>query len=177
VSYDIQGFSNESMNFLPVYYTTELEDMDLLSTDLTQTMLLYADMAYGYKTMSDITDMMDIGHDVLSERKIGKMKNGKPVMSFTRNANGRSTEQRSLIDTAKSNFLARLDDLYSMNIYGKYRQGNEKMHKISDALMQGTALNSFAFNLMAGTANIATGTIQMRIEGIAKQFFSTKDIV
>ena len=55
----ILDFSGKEVKKVPVYYTTMLDDMSLLDTNLVDTMLSYGAMAFNYHIMSETADFME----------------------------------------------------------------------------------------------------------------------
>ena len=83
--------------------------MDDLSTDIVSSMVMYADMAYSYKHMSSIIDMMEVGRDILRDREIGAEKSGKPMMErFTRK--GRVVTNKILKSQGDNKIEQKLND-------------------------------------------------------------------
>lgn len=75
----VEDYDGEIHRQLPIYYVNEIKDKSQLSTDLTSSMALYAKMALQYDAMNEVVDIMEIGSDILKERKITKTKGGKAV--------------------------------------------------------------------------------------------------
>ena len=48
--------------------------MDDISTDLFHSTLSLASMAYTYKSLNDVVDILEVGSDAMAKRKIGKNK-------------------------------------------------------------------------------------------------------
>ena len=53
--------------------------MDDISTDLFHSTLSLASMAYTHKSLTDIVDILEVGSDAMTKRKIGKNKKVESV--------------------------------------------------------------------------------------------------
>jgi len=104
-----ENFDGREKRFVPVYYTSKIEDTDLLSDDITTTMAMYANMARNYAAMSQINDMMDVARDIVSHRAIQDTRGGRPLIEKI-NHLGIEFENKILKHDAASLFVAKLDD-------------------------------------------------------------------
>lgn len=106
---------------LPIFYTSKLKNTGDLSTDIVSSMILYSDMAYSYKHMNDIINMMEIGRDIIRNREVGAEKLGKPLMErFTRK--GRVVTNKILKSQGDNKIEQKLNDFYEAQIYGRYSE-------------------------------------------------------
>lgn len=181
----VKGFDGREIERLPVYYTNKLDDAGQLSTDVVSSMLIYADMAVGYRNMNEIVDIMEIGRDMMRDRKIGETKGGRKIMDTIKNA-GRTISSKAHKEQGVSNFLERLDGFYSQAMYGVTQkdEGSFKIPftntrisyaKLASQLNKYTAMNTYAFNLLGGVANVITGKHMTRIEAMAGEFIGVKE--
>lgn len=119
--------------------------MDSLSTDITTNMIMYADMAHNYAQMNQIIDLMEITRDLMAKRFIPESRGGRSVQE-TFNALGEVVQSKIGKRRETSNFMAKLDDYYTMNLYGEYKkeEGNFfntqiSLAKAADNLMKGAS--------------------------------------
>ncbi len=181
----IKNFDDTRLETLPIYYTQKLDDLGQLSMDVVSTMALYTDMALTYKHMSEIVDLMEIGRDLMRERNIQDTKGGKGLMEQIKSA-GRTITSKVIKPTDSTNFMNRLNDFYSSQLYGIYTkdEGSFKLPftqthisiaKAANQLNKYTAMNTYAFNFLGGVANVVTGLAMTRIEAIAGQYLGVKE--
>lgn len=178
----VRDFDNTEVHLLPLYYTQKLDDLDQLSTDVISNMALYADMAYNYSAMNDIIDLMELGKDILSNRRITDTRGGKPLIERIK-SEGRDIKTNIVKPTEASKFKARLEDFYESQIYGKYMKDEGtipgspiSIAKLANQVNKYTSLNTFALNPMAGFANVSMGDLMLRIEAIAGEYLGVKDV-
>jgi len=156
----IKNFDDTRLETLPIYYTQKLDDLGQLSMDVVSTMALYTDMALTYKHMSEIVDLMEIGRDLMRERNIQDTKGGKGLMEQIKSA-GRTITSKVIKPTDSTNFMNRLNDFYSSQLYGIYTkdEGSFKLPftqthisiaKAANQLNKYTAMNTYAFNFLGG---------------------------
>lgn len=175
MSYD----KKKQVEFLPIYFT-HLDrniSIDDISTDATSCLVSYAAMATDFKSMVSIINEMEITRDLLYDRKItGTVGNNK----LSEKVAGMSRD----LTIYDSNFKKLLDEFYSSQVYGRYFKdtgtfGNTNISKQKAAsnLASLTSIQKLGVNLLAGISNIITGSVMMRIESIAGQYFKYKDVV
>lgn len=181
----LQDFSGKQVETLPIYYTElkEGESADDISTDVVSTMIAYAAMANDYDQMDQIIDTLEVGREVAAKRLIPQRSGGKNLMEHL-SIQGKEQINPLYKPEGQSNAQRRLDDYFSMQVYGRYMadEGTFGDTKVDVAKTLGvinhiTVLNTFAMNLLAGISNIATGTVMMNIEAAASQFFTPSDLV
>ena len=181
----VKGFDGREIERVPIYYTNKLDDAGQLSTDVVSSMLIYADMAIGYKYMNEIVDIMEIGRDIMRDRKIGETKGGRKIMDTIKNA-GRTISKKGHKEQGVSNFLERMNGFYSQGMYGVTQrdEGSFKIPftntrisyaKLATQANKYTAMNTYAFNLLGGSANVVTGKHMTRIEAMAGEFIGVKE--
>lgn len=179
----LKDFEGNEVKYLPIFYTSlkEGESYNDVSEDTTSTMLAYAAMANDYAAMNEIIDILEVGRDLLKEREIQETRAGKGLIERMQ-AFGTTVESKLTKGKGESKFLARLNDFYDMQIYGRYMKdegtiGKSKVDvgKAANLINRITALNTLAFNLLAGISNMATGVVMMNIESISGEYFTAKD--
>jgi uncharacterized protein YjiS (DUF1127 family) len=146
---------------IPIFYTNSLENMSDLSMDTTANMIMFADMATRHKELSKVIDIVEIGRDVISERKIYS-KNG--VLEST---GGRAAE--------------RYTDYMNMILYGELKNDEGAIigvdvAKLADAIAKYTAINGLAFNVYSGISNVLLGNALIREEAFAKEYVVQEDL-
>ena len=117
----------------------------------------------------------------MADRKVVKMRAGKPVVSKS-SAMGATLTEPVTVQGENTNTFAKLADLLDARLYGIYEKdmGNFgksdiSKNKVARLLGNVTSINGLALNLLAGLSNVATGSVMMRIESIAGEFFTIAD--
>jgi hypothetical protein len=172
-------------NFLPIYYTNRLKNNNDLSLDITAGMSNYAYMAENYKYMNRVIDFLELGKDILEERKIAETDyKGNPIKEFYKKAE--DLVNRFIKKESRGSYMyQRLQDYYDMVIYGKLRVSGKPLWKGSnidqekfiDFFGRYVAINNLALNIYAGLQNPVYGNAMIRMEGMAKEFVSNKDLL
>lgn len=179
----IKDFEENRVQKLPIYFTKKLENPNDISTDVVSTMAAYASMAIDFDEMSKIIDQLEMGRDVLKERRITETSGDRTLVESFKAA-GRTVEDKLFNKGGTTKFMGRLNDFFEMQVYGRYMAdegtlGNTKISKAKAAnkINQLTSFNNLAFNLLAGISNVATGKVMMRIEAFSGEFFNEKDVL
>jgi len=146
---------------IPIFYTNELENMSDLSMDTTANMIMFADMATRHKELTKVIDIVEIGRDVIAERKV-----------FSKNGALESTGGRA---------LERYTDYMNMILYGELKDNEGSLMgidvaKAADALAKYTAINGLAFNVYSGISNVLLGNVLIREEAFAKEYVNQDDL-
>lgn len=156
-------FDDKRIDKLPIYFIHNTGDLADLSHDTTSTMMMYINMASNYHAMSQCVDTLEFMRDNMMNRRV-QMRNGKTI------------------DFKDSNAYQRMMDWFNSQVYGRYMRDNTmgdtniSWVKTANALNQLTALQKFALNLLSGISNVLTGSVMMRIESVAGQWFKFKDV-
>lgn len=168
---------------LPIYYITMRagETEEDISTDVTGTMIAYAAMAQDYKSMNEIIDQLEIGRILLQDRKIGE-QSGDNAMTDRKKGLISLFNTKIFKSVQSSNFLKRLNDYFSMQVYGRYMADEGTLFgtkidqaKAANNVNRITALNTLALNMLAGISNVTTGNVMMKIESFCREFFTESD--
>ena len=176
----IKDFEGNEAQTLPIYYTKlkEGESPNGLSTDIVSTLTAYAAMANDFNEMNKIIDLLELGRDMLKEREIIQTRGGKPLVEKFKSV-GRKVESTLTKSGDKTRFMQRLNDFFEMQVYGRYMAdegtfGNTKIDKgkVANFVNRMTSLNTLAVNVLSGISNVATGSVMMRIESFAGEFFN-----
>lgn len=175
-----KDFSDNEVMSLPIYYTNlkDGESNNDISTDAVSTLTAYAAMANDYNQMNKILDTLELGRDLLRERKILQTSGGKTLKERFK-VFGTKVESPITISGDKTNFMKRLNKFFDMQVYGRYIAdegtfGDSKIDKAktADTFNRLTAVNTLAINILSGISNVATGTIMMRIESLAGEYYN-----
>lgn len=174
-----EDFRGREVKELPIYYVNPLSNMNDLSEDVTSTMIAFVAMAEEYDAMNKVIDSLEVGRILLEDREIAKTQGSRPIIEKL-SVMGRTITSK--LNKTNSNFMARLNSFFDMQVYGRYMKDEGKIWgmdigKLANFVNKTTALNSLALNLLSGISNIATGKVMMRIESIAGEFFTERDTI
>ncbi len=159
---------------IPLFFFNKLDNMNDLSTDITASMIMFADMANRHKHLNRISDILELGADILRTRKV----KSKAVIPTIKDGSLARTETI----TEGGNAFERYQSFLDMSLYGE-RVENEgeflglDKAKVADALNRYTAINSLALNVYAGFQNIILGNIMVRQEAFVNEFVDHKDVL
>lgn len=176
----IQDFEGNRVQSLPIYYTRmkDGESANDLSTDIVSTLAAYAAMANDYDEMNKVIDTLELGRDLLRERKVAQTEGDKSLEERFKSL-GRTVKNTLFKKPSSSEFIARLNDFFDMQVYGRYMAdegtfGESKIDKgkVANFVNKVTSLNTLALNILSGISNVATGTVMMRIESFAGEFYN-----
>lgn len=180
----LKDFEGKEVQVLPIYYTKlrKGEKLEDISRDVTSTLIAYAAMATDFDEMNKVIDLLELSRDVLKDNlKIVKTRDSKPLKEKL-NIAGEIIESKLFKSNDELRVIQRLNDFFEMQVYQRYIAdegvfGDSKIDKakVADFINRMTALNSLALNVLSGISNVATGSTMMRIESIAKEFFTEMD--
>lgn len=177
----IRGFTGEEILKLPLYYINNVANSSDISTDMIGTLVAYAEMAYNYEAMNQISNPLEVGK-YLTYQNIGiqNVRGTKPLME-TFSVGGKTITNPIKVNVAGSNFAAALEDLFASKIYGKYLNDNGEIgdvdvNKAAGLLLKLGSTVQLGFNVLAWLANAATGASMQRIEASAGEFFNRKEL-
>ena len=179
----ISGFDNKEISKLPVHYRNKLKNMNDLSTDIVSSMIMYSDMANNYNQLHKIVDIMEIGRDIMNQRTVGNEYMGKPMYEqFSRM--GTTVNNKILKPDGEKFIQSKMNDFYDAKIYGKeskkegdlFGTGISKA-KTANNINMLTSLTTIALSPLTAVANLTVGTVMMRVEAIAGEYFNYKDLM
>ena len=180
----IKDFEGNEVQNLPIYYTKlkDGESSNDISTDITSTLTAYAAMAIDFDEMNKIIDVLEISRSYLRDNlEINKIEGGKPLVEKFKSV-GRTVENKVVKDKDDRRIIQRLNDFMEMQVYGRYMAdegtfGNTKIDKgkVANFVNRVTSLNNLAVNILSGISNVVTGSVMMRIESFAKEFYTEKN--
>ena len=139
-------------------------------------------MAIDFDEMNKIIDVLEISRSYLRDNlEINKMEGGKPLTEKFKSV-GRTIENKVVKDKDDRRIIQRLNDFMEMQVYGRYMAdegtfGNTKIDKgkLANFVNRVTSLNNLAINVLSGISNVVTGSVMMRIESFAKEFYTEKN--
>lgn len=182
----LQDFNGNKIEQIPIYYTDRIKDPSRLSLDFSSSLLAYSAMATHFEAMNKIVDILELGKEVLMKRDIAVTSRGKQLIQSTKSAiNNKVYSKKVSTKGANSLSMQRLEDLLTMNVYGKVKNDegsfnigkfNVDIAKALDSITGLTSVTVMGGNLFQGLNNLITGTFQMAMEGFAGEYFSMKDI-
>lgn len=181
----LKDFEGHQVQTLPIYYTKlgRGENPNDLSTDIVSTLTAYAAMANEYNAMGKVIDVLELGRDLMRQRKVTQTKGSIPIKESI-DVLGRKVEGFLTKKGIESNIMSRLDDFFEMQIYHRYmadegtfgKTGISKA-KSANVLNKVTSINNLGLNILSGISNALTGQVMMRIESFVGEFFNVKDVV
>ena len=159
--YDKVAYEKEKINRVPLYGINKLSDTSELSTDIFYSLLAYSGMANQYLAMSQIVDTLEVGREVLSERRVEGLK---------------SERERDKTSGAFTRYTKFLDK----QVYGI---SAKKINVIRGILLDKianffTGLASKIYlggNVAGGLVNLGTGSIEIFKEAFAGEYFTLQD--
>ena len=181
----VKDFEGNEVQTLPIYFTKlkEGESANDLSTDIVSTLTAYAAMANDFDEMNKVIDVLELGRDLLRKRQITQTQGGKPLVEKFK-AVGRKVEGKLTKEGEATRFVQRLNDFFEMQVYGRYMadegtfgKTNIDKGKVANFVNRVTSMNNLALNVLSGISNVATGTVMMRIESFAGEFFNEKNTI
>lgn len=182
----IIDFENNEVQSLPIYYTKlrKGESANDMSTDVTSTLTAYAAMANDFREMNKIIDVLETGRDLLNDNLKPEATRGNKGLTERFKVVGRKVENKLTKNKKDNRILQRLDDFFEMQVYGRYMadegtvgKTNIDKGKLGNFVNRMTSLNTLALNILSGISNVATGTVMMRIESFAGEFFNEGDTI
>jgi len=181
VEYGITNERGEIINFIPIYYTKEVEEKKMLSTDAVMSMVIFANMSNDRRHTLKILHNLEVLRDVVKARGVvEETSSGKVKINAKKVLGEKFSEPFKKEDGG--NILERLDNYLSMVVYGQHHaQGKSIMgvdsEKTIDALSRYTALSQLALNIYAGINNVAMGKALQRVEALSQEFFTYGDLL
>ena len=175
-------FSGKPIDRLPIYYTTELEDMSRLSTDFTSSLLAYAGMAVNYHEMNKIIDALELTKELVMDREVQQYSGDKKLVESFKVLHNKFNKPFSM-SGSQSNIGDKLEDYFQSVIYGKAKKdqgtivGNIDTAKTLDTLKSYTGVVGLGLNLFSAIGNITAGKMQMFIDSIAGEYYNYKNMV
>ena len=168
-------YSGERIDMIPLRFLAfgKDENMNNMSTDIVESMSLYAQMALNYGIMNEALPNLQNALDII--------ENGSFGTEEEIDVSGR----KFVVDKHKtsrvgSNEVTRIKALYDSQLYGMKvydtRVGGIDITKLGHNLMQWTALNQYAMNPHGALQNEITGLIVGAVESMGGNHFGKSDL-
>lgn len=156
----------ENIYRLPLYGINKLQDMNELSTDIFHSTLAYAGMANTYLAMNTLVDTLEVGREVLSERKVGGDK---------------SEKDRALTKKGTSKAYNRYLKFLDKQVYGVSSSKTVifkgiVVEKVISAISSFASKYFLGGNVVGGSVNTMTGFNEIFKEAIGAEYFNLKDL-
>ena len=180
VQFVLTDEKNNPVNFLPVHFTNSIDDIQDMSKDTTSIMASYIAMAEDYNEMNKIVDVLELGNEILAQRKI---EVGENLLSKTSEL---FTGQKAVSQQTGGLAYQRYVDYMQMIVYGKTKEKEsnkflEKFNidqaKLVDAFNRYTGIAGLALNVSSGINNVILGNVMSRQEAIAGEYYGNKDLL
>lgn len=159
--HDKLAYEREKLNRVPLYGINKLADLSELSTDIFHSMLAYAGMANQFAALSQIVDTLEVGKEVLSERKVEGLQSEKSRRS-TSNAFTRYTK-----------FLDK--QVYGISTKKIFLPKGVLLDKIAGFFTGLASKIYLGGNVAGGIVNLGTGSIEIFKEAFSGEYFNQKD--
>ncbi len=176
-------YSGKPVRKVPVYYTKDLDDMSLLSTDATKAMMSYACMAVNYSEMNKIADLALLLKDHVKETyKVTMRKAGNKIYEAVPILNKLYVEPYEVAG-GESNIYQALSDFLEANMFGGAHEematlkNGLKTHAVFEDFRSYVSKNALGFNLFSGLSNVTMGESQMFSEAFGGYHFGMKDLL
>ena len=151
------------------------ENMNNMSTDIVESMSLYAQMATNFSMMTRALPHLRNALNIIKEGSVGK--EGEEEIGDKKFKTQKGLKKRG----EQSKEVKRIEGMFDSQLYGMkvydLNVGNVSLTKIGHNLMQWTALNQYAMNPHGALQNEITGIIQEATEAMAGKYFSNSDLV
>lgn len=181
----VMDFEGREVQMLPIYFTKfkEGESPNDISTDISSTLTAYAAMANDFNEMNKIINTLEVGRDLLREREITQTEGDKSLTEKFK-IMGRVVENKLTKHGNETHFMERLNDFFEMQVYGRYMadegtfgKTNIDKAKVINFVNRMTSMNNLALNVLSGIGNLVNGKVMMRIESMAKEFFTERNVL
>ena len=176
-------FNNREVFNLPIFYTTKSknEHINDYTTDVTSSMIVYADMANKYQKTSEVINMLELSRDILGNRRVTKTVDKRTLVERI-NIFGKKFQETYTVPGWESNIYDRYNAFMEMQVYQKTSKssghvGNLSINKFGGMLMFLTSIKALGINLLQGTANVMTGLVMGNIEVAGGMHFKAKDLL
>lgn len=159
---DQLAIETEKINRVPLFGINKLKDTSELSTDLFHSTFAYAGMANTYLAISQVSDTLEVGKEVLSRRTVGSL--------YTEN------ERSSDKSRAYNRYLKFLDkQVYGIGV-PKIKIGNKiVLNKIIGAMTRLGSIRFLGGNVAGGAVNAITGFTEVFKEAAAGEYYTLND--
>lgn len=180
----LTDFEGKRVYDVPRLFTRkkETESEENMSMDPISTLIAYADASENRYEKLQITGMIDVITDIVNRRKLADKSTGQTLFQKIKTNFGEWS--LPIVNNGdQSNISKMLQDYKESQIYGMWNNDmgniagtNISKDKVLNAALSQTALTGMALNVLGGISNVDTGRAMMRIESIAGEFFTLKDV-
>ena len=158
-------YEREQPGRIPLFGINKLKDMTNLSTDLFGTLMQYGSMAATYNAISRVSDIFELGKDVLKSRQIGG--DLESVRSEQSRAYGRYLK---FVDKEIYGHTVRLPIVFNkFDRKGIWRKLLNGLSSLGGKILLGG-------NVIGGIVNTGTGVFEILKEGMAGESFTMKEL-
>lgn len=178
------NYSGDPIKTVPVYYTRDLEDMNLMSTDATRSMMAYTCMAVNYDQMSQIADLaLLLKQYVKEDYVLIPEKGGNPIRERINDIMGKNYDSEQKIKGSETKIYKALSDFIEANLFGSAHEdmgmtkNGIKKHALFEDFRSYVSKNALGFNLFSGMSNVTMGEAQMLTEAAGGYHFNLKDLL
>ena len=178
----LMDFSGRRVEILPIMFVNSKdgENLDDISEDVTSSMLMYANMACNFSAMNNVVGLLELVRERVNERPVQQRAGAKPLVNVLQ-AFGMTVSTDLTKSGEATKIVQRMNDWFSSQVYSRYMKDEGEILGMDIGMLANlsneiTALNQFALNILSGISNVMTASAMNRIESIAGQFFSVKDL-
>lgn len=174
--YGIGSLNEETVKFLPVLYTQQMDANDV-SLDLAKSVAMFEAMANRYEAMNDIYNEINLFQTIIGEREVLETNSkGQPIIDAFAKKSG-ITEY--LKKNGQSFSEMHVNAFIDMVIYGEMQKAEQvlglSLGKITNTFTGISAITTISADLIKGLANNLQGNIQLIIEANSGEFFDKKN--
>lgn len=164
--------------FIPTRYTSNIDQVskDNISLDMGSNILKFMTMAENFSAMQSVITELEVVKDLVAERDVEIKKGG--ILNIKK-----VTREPVIKKGRESNAFKRLDDYFTMIIYGQRKKDQGSWNfmgqqvdrrKAADLLAKYTSFNVLALNLYSGINNVVIAQVMNAIEGSGGQFYESR---
>lgn len=181
----LTGFDGREFMTLPVLYTNRLQDPNELSTDVFGSLMSYAYMANNYDGMDNVLDGLEVGRSIVENPEQRKVKSTRGNKSVIEKFKVGSDEVTNDVAVRQSNIVAKLNDFFESQIYGRYLKDQGtfdvfgkkvNIQKLVSEILAKSSFVQLGFNFLTNIANITNGIAMQNIEAFCGQYFSVSEL-
>lgn len=179
------NFAGNPVEKLPIYYTSKLEDPEMLSTDFTASIMAYAGMAINYGEMNKVIDVLELTRDLIKDREV-QQTSGDSRLTEAYKVLHKKFSKAYTKPGSNTNIGSRIDDYYASVIYDKQKKDEGTINvlgkkvdtaKTLDSIKSYTGAVGLGLNLFSAISNVTVGKMQILIEAIGGEYFGIKNSV
>ena len=174
-------FSGNPVDKLPVYYTTPLENPEMLSTDFTASIMAYAGMAVNYGEISKVIDALELTRDLIKDRPVQQMSGDHKLTEYYKVVHKKFRKAYTK-PGERTNIGDRIDDYYESVLYGKHKKDQGTIAGLNtaetlDSIKNYSGIIGLGLNLFSALSNATIGKMQIFIEAVGGEYFGLKNSI